>query len=192
MDAKVKILVADDDADLLGLLCFALGRGGFEVRRAQDGAAAVAAFESEWPDVVLLDMHMPPRGGLDVCRDIRARSKVPIMMLAAVNREEDLVAAIDCGADDFLSKPFSPRTLLARVRALARRSRPPRADGITVGATHLDLDRRVLQLGRAAPVRLTAIETRFIRLLLVHPGRTVGIERLLEEVWRQSTTQERR
>lgn len=118
----MRILVADDDADLLGLLKFSLSQAGFEVLTAVDGSQALAAFQQQAPDLALLDISMPELDGLEVCREIRRRSSIPIMILSARHREDDLVAALDSGADDFLAKPFSPRILLARLRALARRT----------------------------------------------------------------------
>jgi DNA-binding response OmpR family regulator len=118
----MKILVADDETELLGLLKFTLTQTGFEVLTAADGPTALATFRKELPDCALLDVNMPHLDGLDVCREIRRHSIIPIMMLTVRDQEEDLVAALESGADDFVTKPFSPRVLLARLRALARRA----------------------------------------------------------------------
>src|SRR5688572_457657 len=119
--APLKILVADDDADLRALIAFSLRQAGFDVCTAADGSDALRVFAAHRPDLVLLDVNMPPPDGLEVCGTIRQSSTVPIMMLSVRDQEDDLVAAIDAGADDYVRKPFSPRALIARVRALVRR-----------------------------------------------------------------------
>ncbi len=118
----MKILIADDDRDLLDLIAFTLAQAGFLVVKAADGTAALSLFASETPDLVVLDINMPGASGFKVCEAIRAQSVVPIMMLTARNEEEDLVRSLELGADDYLTKPFSPRTLLARIKALLRRA----------------------------------------------------------------------
>ena len=117
----MKILVADDDVELRGLIHFALRQAGYFVVEADTGAAALAMFEREQPDLVILDVNMPLVSGFDVCQRIRRDSATPIMLLTVRSSEEDQVHGLDIGADDYLTKPFSPRTLLARVRALLRR-----------------------------------------------------------------------
>jgi len=188
----MKILVADDDADLLALIGFTLNQAGFEVRTASNGLAAVRAFATESPDFVLLDINMPELNGLEVCREIRGHSSVPIMMLTVRDQEEDLLAAFDSGADDYVRKPFSPRALIARVRALARRAEPIKAGSIVAGNLQLDLEQHTLQLGAATPLRLTPLELKALHLLMTSPGRTVTAERLLLHVWGRSTSRERR
>jgi DNA-binding response OmpR family regulator len=125
----MKILVADDDLDLLGLVAYALSQAGYLVIKASDGPGALSTFDSESPDLVILDINMPGTSGFDVCTAIRARGDVPVMMLTARGEEQDLVKALELGADDYLTKPFSPKTLLARVKALLRRAAatPPRS-----------------------------------------------------------------
>jgi len=188
----MKILVADDDADLLALIGFTLTQAGFEVRTASNGAMALQAFADEQPDFVLLDINMPEPNGLEVCRGIRGRSSVPIMMLTVRDQEEDLLAAFDSGADDYVRKPFSPRALIARVRALARRAEPAKTGSITAGNLHLDLEQHTLQLGAATALRITPLELKALHLLMTSPGRTVTAERLLLHVWGRSTSRERR
>ncbi|WP_293851233.1 response regulator transcription factor [Steroidobacter sp.] len=186
------MLIADDDADLLALLEYSLSEAGYDVLTAADGAAAIAAFEKEDPDFALLDVNMPAFDGLQVCREIRRRSMIPVMMLTARNMEEDLVAALDSGADDFLSKPFSPRILLARIRALARRSENRPADLVESGNVRFDPAQRTVQIGAAEPVRLTALELRVVELFLTHPGRTVVTDQLTRHLWGRATGHERR
>ncbi|MGH8243429.1 MAG: response regulator transcription factor, partial [Steroidobacteraceae bacterium] len=109
----MKLLVVDDDPDLAALVGFALTNAGYAVVKAADTAEALRVFDAELPDLVILDINLPSGSGFDVCRSIRGRSPVPIMMLTARGEEEDLVRALELGADDYLTKPFSPRTLLA-------------------------------------------------------------------------------
>lgn len=188
----MKILVADDDADLRALIGFTLTQAGFDVCTAGDGPGALQAFARETPDFILLDVNMPAPDGLSVCRQIRAHSKVPIMMLTVRDQEDDLVAAFDSGADDYVRKPFSPRSLLARVRALARRAEPLAATAINAGNLRLDLEQHTLQIAADEPLRLTPLELKALHLLMTSPGRTVTAERLLLHVWGRSSSRERR
>lgn len=188
----MKVLVADDDADLRALVGFTLTQAGFEVCTATDGAKAIEAFAREAPGFVLLDVNMPQLNGLEVCRRIRQASRVPIMMLTVRDGEDDLVAALDAGADDYVRKPFSPRALLARVRALSRRTRPADERLIEAGNLRLDRDQLTLQIGGQAPVRLTPLEVKALHLLMSHPGRTVTVDRLLTQIWGGNTARERR
>jgi DNA-binding response OmpR family regulator len=142
----MRILVADDDADLRALIGFTLMQAGFDICTAVDGESALQAFQRDSPDLVLLDINMPEPNGLKVCREIRGRSPVPIMMLTVRDVEEDLIEAFDSGADDYVHKPFSPRALLARVRALLRRAEPFDPGPVTVGNLRLDPEQRT-QIG---------------------------------------------
>jgi len=180
----MKILVADDDPDLLDLVAYALGQAGYLVVKAADGTAAIEQFEAEAPDIAILDINMPGASGFDVCMAIRARSTVPVMMLTARGEEQDLVRALDLGADDYLTKPFSPRTLLARVRALLRRARVERTAGpLTVGRLSLDAEASTVTVGEGQPVTLTKLEFRLMQSLLAQAGRPVNSDRLLVLVW---------
>lgn len=180
----MKILVADDDLELLALIAFTLSQSGFAVVKAGDGAAALRVFAQEVPDLVLLDINMPGASGFDVCARIREQSRVPVMMLTVRGEEEDLVRALELGADDYLNKPFSPRTLIARVRALLRRAGlEAHAAPVSAGRLKLDVDEHSIQVGGAAPVRLTKLETRLLQMLLANAGHTVSSDRLLMQVW---------
>lgn len=179
----MKVLVVDDDLELLGLIGYALRQAGYLVVDAGDGEAALAAFERESPALVILDVNLPRLGGLEVCRRLRAASKVPIMMLTVRSAEEDQVQALDLGADDYLTKPFSPRTLLARVRALLRRAGEERPAALAAGDFSLDLELQSVSLQGGAPVRLTRLELRLLQLLLANAGHTLPAERLLAHVW---------
>lgn len=188
----MKALVAEGDSDIRALIEFTLTQGGFEVRSAASGVATLHAFETEAPRLLLLDIHVPELGGLHVCREIRRRSNVPIMVLTRQDREDDLVAAFDSGADDCVRKPFSPRTLLARARALVRRAEPLFAPLLEVGPAKLDMERHVFQLGSTREIHVTPLEVKALQLLVASAGRTVSVERMLAHVWNRSTARERR
>src|SRR5690606_4752168 len=179
----MKVLIADDDRDLLTLVAFALTQAGYFVVQAADGPSAVRSFEQESPDLVILDINMPGASGFQVCEAIRARSAVPIMMLTVRGEEEDLVRALELGADDYLTKPFSPRTLLARVKALLRRAGMESSAPLAAGRIALDVDEHTVQVGSNAPVRLTKLELRLLQMLVANAGHTVSSDRLLMQVW---------
>jgi len=180
----MKILVVDDDSDLRGLLCFALRQAGYLPLEAEDGERALAVFEAERPALVILDVNMPKLDGFAVLQRLRATSRVPVLMLTVRASEEDQVRGLDLGADDYLAKPFSPRALLARLRALLRRStgeEPPAP--LVAGALTLDLEGATLRRDDAIAVRLTPLELRLLQLLFAHGGAPVPAERILLHVW---------
>jgi DNA-binding response OmpR family regulator len=179
----MKLLVVDDDPDLLAIVAFALTNAGYVVVKAADTAEALAVFDAELPNLLILDINLPSGSGFDVCRAIRARSAVPVMMLTARGDEEDLVRALELGADDYLTKPFSPRTLLARVKALLRRAGVEAGDTVAAGRVSLDLEAHAISIGGNAPIRLTRLETRLLQILVAQAGRVVSAERLLAHVW---------
>lgn len=179
----MKILVVDDDADLLSLIAFALNQEGYAVVKAMDAPAALREFEAEAPDLAILDINLPTGSGFDVCREIRRRSRVPVMMLTVRGEEADLVKALEIGADDYLTKPFSPRTLLARIKALLRRAGMEAGGPMTAGSLSLDPEGLSLRIGEAVPVRLTKLEARLMQILMANAGHVVGTERLLLHVW---------
>lgn len=179
----MKILLVDDDLDLLAVTGFALQQAGFLVVKASDGLAALDAFQREKPDLAVLDINMPKLNGFEVAQKLRERSRIPLIMLTVRNEEEDVVKALGLGADDYLSKPFSPRILLARVRALLRRVGLEAEETVTLGRLALDVPELTLTGLTRGPVRLTPLETRFLQLLFAHGGRTVATERLLVHVW---------
>ncbi len=180
----MKILIVDDDHELLTLIGFALRQAGYLVIEAPDGMKGLAAFAHEGPDLVILDVNLPDLSGFEVCRRIRAQAATPIMMLTVRAGEEDQVRGLDLGADDYLTKPFSPRTLLARVRALLRRSAgAERPAPLAAGDLTLDVERQMLSVCEAAPVHLTSLEFRLIQYLMANGGRPVPAERLINHVW---------
>ncbi len=180
----MKILVVDDDVELRTLVAFALRQAGYLPVEAADGATAVAAFERERPDLVVLDVNLPGFDGFEVLRRIRAAGSTPVMMLTVRAAEEDQVRGLDLGADDYLAKPFSPRTLLARVRALLRRSgAQERQAPLVHGELALDLELATLSRPGLEPLHLTPLELRFLQLLFSHAGAPVPTERILLHVW---------
>ncbi len=179
----MKILSADDDKDLLALIAFTLSQAGYLVVTASDGTSAIRAFEAEAPDLVILDINMPGTSGFQACEAIRAKSRVPVMMLTVRGEEGDLVRALELGADDYLTKPFSPRTLLARVKALLRRAGMENSAPLAAGRVTLELQEHTVQIGEQAPVRLTKLELRLLQMLVANAGHTVSSDRLLMQVW---------
>src|ERR1700726_370190 len=153
----MKMLVADDDRDLRELIGFTLTQAGYLVVKAGDGPGALRMFETETPDLVVLDINMPGASGFQVCEAIRKRSRVPVIMLTVRGEEEDLVRALGLGADDYLTKPFSPRTLLARIKALLRRAGMDSPGPLAAGRVALALQAQTVRIGRAEPVHLTKL-----------------------------------
>jgi len=179
----MKVLVAEDDADLLALVCFTLTQAGYFAVKASDGRAAIEIFDAEGPDLAILDINMPGANGFQVCEAIRSRSRVPVMMLTVRGEEEDLVRALELGADDYLTKPFSPRTLLARIKALLRRAGMESNAPLNAGRVQLDLAEHTVQIGAAPPVRLAKLELRLLQMLVANAGHVVSSDRLLMHVW---------
>jgi DNA-binding response OmpR family regulator len=176
-----RILVVDDEQPIRDLVRGYLEREGHEVLEAADGPAAVAAFEAQEPDLVVLDVMLPGFDGLEVCRRLRASSDAYVLMLTARGEEIDRIVGLEVGADDYLVKPFSPRELVARVKALLRR---PRSAGRSTLPAGLDIDlgrRRVAVDGQEAA--LTYLEFELLAALTREPGMVVPRHQLLERVW---------
>jgi len=180
----MKVLVVDDDTELRTLIAFALRQAGYLPVEAADGEEALERFARERPDLVVLDVNLPRRDGFEVLRAIRRQATTPVMMLTVRAAEEDQVRGLDLGADDYLAKPFSPRALLARVRALLRRSgQSERPAPLEHGGLSLDLEASTLRVEGGAPQTLTPLELRLLQLLLAHAGQPVPTERILLHVW---------
>ncbi len=183
-DAATILLVDDEDA-VQKLLTYPLEHEGFRVIQARDGEEALRRFDGEHVDLVVLDLMLPKLDGLEVCRRLRARSAVPIIMLTARDDELDKVLGLELGADDYITKPFSIREFRSRVRALLRRASLGAADGrdrITAEGLALDLSKRTVELdGR--PVELTYVEFELLRTLAARPGRVYSRQALLQSLW---------
>jgi two-component system OmpR family response regulator len=184
------VLIADDDPHIREVVRFALGRAGIGCVEAADGAAALRVFEEARPDVLLLDVLMPEMDGTEVCRRVRATSGVPILFLSSKDDEVDKIVGLEIGADDYVTKPFSPRELVARVRAALRRaaaSSPAAASTVLRhGALSLDLDRHEARWGERAVV-LTAVEFNLLKAMLAHPGRVFTRETLMSVAYDEPT-----
>ena len=179
----MKILLVDDDEDMLAVTGFALANAGFVVVKANSYGSALGTFRAEQPDLALLDINLPGGSGFDLCVALRRESKLPIMMLTVRGEETDLVRALELGADDYLTKPFSPRTLVARVRALLRRAGLEATDRSSAGGFSLDADGLALTIAGAGEFKVTPLEARLLQLLIAHAGQVVPTERLLVHVW---------
>lgn len=181
---RVKVLVVDDDAAVRDLAGTYLRREGYTVLTARDGEEALRRARTESPELVLLDLMLPVLDGFEVCRMLRAESDVPIMMLTARGDDIDKVVGLEIGADDYLTKPFNPRELIARVKAIARRAarkERPRTV-IQAGCLVADRARREVRAGDA-PVHLRAKEFDLLVTFLEHPGLVLTREQLLADVW---------
>jgi DNA-binding response OmpR family regulator len=180
------ILLVDDEESVQKLLTYPLEREGFRVVQARDGDEALAHFASDDIDLVVLDIMLPKVDGLEVCRRLRARSPVPIIMLTARDDELDKVVGLELGADDYITKPFSIREFRSRVRALLRRTQlsPGAAQGDVIRADGLEIDlaRRAVDV-RGKRVQLTYLEFELLRMLASHPGRVYTRRALLEALW---------
>ncbi|TNC17305.1 response regulator [Georgenia sp. 311] len=179
-----RVLIVDDESDLVRALTINLRAHGWEVAAALDGTHALRLAATAHPDVVLLDLGLPDLPGMDVIAGIRGWSRVPIVVLSARQHGEDKVAALDAGADDYVTKPFAMNELLARLRAAVRRSAPASEDDGLVEAGELTVDlarRRVLRAGQE--VRLTPTEWAIVEVLVRNRGRLVTRTQLLQEVW---------
>lgn len=181
-----KILVVDDESNLRTLVRSYLETEGFEVAEAADGAAAVRAVRSRKPDLVVMDIRMPGIDGIEALREIRTFSDVLVIMLTARSEEADKLIGLSVGADDYVTKPFSPRELVARVKAQLRRSRLGRThqdDGVLAfGDITIDSDRRLVSRGDGH-YDLTALEFDLLAMLASQPGRVFSRRQLLEAVW---------
>jgi len=181
--AAQTILVVDDEAHIVETLRLYLERDGFRVVPAYDGRAALELAEREKPDLIVLDLMLPEVSGLDVCRTIRARSQVPIVMLTARSEEVDKLVGLELGADDYVTKPFSPREVAARVRAVLRRAAAPAVEAsserLAVGQLSIDLDRHEVACGDAL-IPLTPTEFRLLATLARQPGRVYSRAQLVE------------
>lgn len=180
---KVRILVVDDDAALSEMLQMVLRQEGFETLRCATGDAALQEFRASRPDLVLLDLNLPGRDGVAVCRDIRAESGVPIIMLTAKSDTSDVVSGLEAGADDYVAKPFSAKELIARIRTRLRRGGGDSGtDALTIGDLSISVSSHIVRRGNEH-VALTPLEFDLLLALAKRPSHVFTREALLDEVW---------
>jgi DNA-binding response OmpR family regulator len=189
-NGSARILLVDDEQSIQTLLSYPLRKDGYHVTSALDGNEALRRFEEGRFDLVILDLMLPQMGGVEVCRQLRSRSQVPIIMLTAKGSETDKVAGLEVGADDYITKPFSMREFRSRVKAALRRSRmgaETKAEGGAIEREDLtiDFDRRTVTLD-GDEVRVTYVEFEILGALARSPGRVLTRETLLEHVWGDS------
>ncbi len=183
-----RILVVDDEPAVTDLLAYNLRKAHYEVLTAADGRAALRLAGECKPDLILLDLMIPEVDGLDVCRELRKSSGVPIIMITARGEEIDRVVGLEVGADDYVTKPFSVRELMARIKAVLRRAQNDGTEKEPSTLLHgpgnllMDVERRAVMVADA-PIELTRLEFDLLHRLLINPGRVLTRERLLEQAW---------
>jgi two-component system response regulator RegX3 len=186
-DAQPTILVVEDEESFVDALVVGLKREGFIVKVARDGVEALDLFDTVRPDLVLLDVMLPKMSGLDVCREIRTRSRVPVIMVTAKSSEIDTVVGLEVGADDYVTKPYRLREVVARIRAVLRRAPrddggPDRADVLEIGDVRLDAERHEVRV-RNREVAIPLKEFELLELLLENAGRVLTRDTLIDRVW---------
>ena len=187
-----RILVVDDEPHIREVICFALDRAGMTTTTAPDGTDALARFGESCPDLIILDIGMPDTDGLEVCRQVRKTSDVPILFLSARDEEIDRVLGLEIGGDDYVTKPFSPRELVARVNVILKRTTPrpmaaePAAMPLGRGGLALDPPRHLATFG-GTPIALTAIEFEIIRALLSRPEMVFNRDRIMALAYSANT-----
>jgi DNA-binding response OmpR family regulator len=180
----MRALVVDDDRVLADVVAFALRREGFRVILAHDGNMALSRWEEDRPDLIVLDVNLPKLDGFSVCQRIRESDEVPILLLTVRDEEDDIIRGLNLGADDYLTKPFSPRQLVARARAILRRSSPK---ALTFrrqsGDFSFDRSRRELFIDEQGPIHLTPLEARLMDYLILNAGQVMTAEAIIDHVW---------
>jgi DNA-binding response OmpR family regulator len=180
----MKALVVDDDRVLADLVAFTLRREGFQVMQAHDGEAALNSWASWEPDLIVLDVNLPGIDGFEVCRRIREESDTPLLLLTVRDEEDDVVLGLGLGADDYITKPFGPRQLIARAQAVLRRSgKAPVAAHRQAGLLALDPIRREVVFAGGPPITLTPLQSRLLEYLMLNRGHILTAEAIIEHVW---------
>ena len=186
-EKRVSVLLVEDEESFVDALTVGLNREGFDVAVARDGQQAITLFAKDTYDIVLLDLMLPKMSGLDVCRAIRSTSEVPIIIVSAKGEEVDMVLMLEIGADDYVTKPYRLRELVARIRAVLRRRESKENvlasdDEITLGPIRMDIDARRCYVN-GEEIKLRKKEFALLRLLLENPGRVLTREVLIDRVW---------
>ena len=180
----MKALIVDDDRVLADVLSFTLRREGFEIVQAHDGISALQHWADEDPDLIVLDVNLPKLDGFAVCQRIREKADTPILLLTVRGEEDDIVYGLELGADDYVTKPFSPRQLVARAHAVLRRAGKTSVDTPRqVGPLTCDPSRRELRIGDREPVSLTPLESRLLDYLVLNAGHVLTAEAIINHVW---------
>ena len=186
MSGRARVLIVEDEESYVDALELGLAREGFTTYIARSGPEALALFDRVGPDLVLLDLMLPGLSGIDVCRQIRARSRVPVIMVTAKDSELDTVLGLEIGADDYVTKPYRLRELVARMRAVLRRmpeaSAPAAVDTIEIGDVRLDIARHEVFV-RGEPVAVPRKEFELLELLMANADRVLTREAILDQVW---------
>ena len=184
----MSVLIVEDDADLLDILCYTLRREGHDVIAAHDGVSGIQIWKMKDPRLVLLDVDLPKMNGWEVCKRIRSESNTPVIMLTGAATDTDVVKGLELGADDYITKPFSPKQLMARIRAVLRRAKEPTDQPrkgwqvITAGDLKLDPQWRTVYWGDKM-IRLTPIEFKLLYELVTHEGQVLTHQILTDRVW---------
>ena len=180
----MKALVVDDDRTLADVVAFTLRREGFQVILAHDGEAALRRWAEEQPDLIVLDVNLPQLDGFAVCRHIREQADTPILLLTVRDEEDDIVHGLKLGADDYITKPFSPRQLIARAQAVLRRAgKRPTTAIRQIGDLTLDHSRRELRIGQGEVTSLTRLESRLLDYFMLNAGHVLTAEAIIDHVW---------
>lgn len=182
MKGQPTVLIADDEPQMVGILAYALQTAGLQVVMAYDGLQALHQVEDRHPDLVILDVTMPGMDGFEVCRRVRSETTIPVLMLTVRDEQEDVIKGLELGADDYMTKPFSTRELVLRVKAILRRTRTPEVPVVESGPLRIDFERHRVTL-HDLPVELTPLEYSLLACLASNAGRVLTWQALLKEVW---------
>ncbi len=180
----MKALIIDDDRVLADILAFAMRREGFQVIQAYDGASALELWAEAKPNLIILDINLPGIDGFTVCQQIRKETDTPIIMVSVRSKDEDVVRGLELGADDYITKPFSPRQLVARTYAVLRRARQlPIITSRQAGDLLLEPGNRVVRIAQGEPISLTPLEGKLIDFLVVNAGKNLPYDSIIDHVW---------
>lgn len=182
--ARQKILIVEDEKPLVKILKYNLEKEGYKILTANDGEAGLAAFQSDKPDLVILDVMLPKVDGFEFCKIVRRQSKTPILILTAKKQEMDRILGLELGADDYVTKPFSIREVIVRIKGILRRvyDKDENGSALRAGTLEMDLEKYETRVG-GEPVALTTKEFEFLKCLLQAQGRALTRDQLLEKVW---------
>jgi len=179
----MKALIVEDDMVLADVVAFTLRREGYEVLLAQDGETALERFEAEKPAIILLDLNLPKLDGVAVCRKIRQSHNTPIIMLSVRDSDADVIRGLEIGADDYLTKPFSPAQLLARMRAVLRRTGQNTPQKLSLGIVTLNPERHQLEVDGKDTIQLTPLEFNLVELLMTNREQVLPTQTIIDRVW---------